>query len=105
MFFSRQNDLIFLFLNARIAQSDQLHEMRKVNFARIICENSDSIDYIQKNVFRGESKHNPIVACKSLPDMDLSAWRDNKGTAFFSCFRLIRLNRTIIAFWCISLYR
>lgn len=39
----------------------QLQELRKTTLAKVICENSDGIDYIQKNVFRGESKYNPMV--------------------------------------------
>lgn len=54
----------------------QLQELRKTSLAKIICENSDGIDYIQKNVFRGESKYNPMVSCKSLPDVDFSQWRE-----------------------------
>ena len=51
-----------------------MQEIRKTSLAKLICENSDGIDYIQKNVFRGESKYNPMVSCKSLPDIDFSQW-------------------------------
>ncbi|RWS28959.1 peroxidasin-like protein [Leptotrombidium deliense] len=59
--------------------SQQLQELKKVTLAKIICANSDNIKHIQKNVFRGESKRNPIVPCNSLHDTDLRAWRDVPG--------------------------
>jgi len=58
---------------------DQLVEIRKASLAKIMCANSDSLNYIQKNVYRGESQRNPVVACKSLPDTDLRAWREAPG--------------------------
>ncbi|RWS11097.1 Peroxidase-like protein, partial [Dinothrombium tinctorium] len=56
---------------------DQLREIKKITLAKIICANSDNIHAIQKNVFRGESKRNPVVPCKSLPDTDLRAWMES----------------------------
>ena len=35
--------------------SEQLHQIKRTSFAKIICANGDDIEYVQKNVFRGES--------------------------------------------------
>jgi hypothetical protein len=34
---------------------DQLHEIKKITLAKLICANGDDIDFVQKNVFRGET--------------------------------------------------
>ncbi|XP_065580760.1 uncharacterized protein LOC136040414 isoform X2 [Artemia franciscana] len=56
----------------------QLAEIRKVNFARVICENSDTISEITRSPF--DIPHNflnPRVQCRTLPTMDFSPWRDS----------------------------
>jgi peroxidase len=55
---------------------DQLHEIKKITLAKLICANGDDIEYVQKNVFRGETSRNPVVSCKSLPDTHLGPWKD-----------------------------
>lgn len=37
-------------------RADQLLELRKVSFSRLLCVNSDNLKQIQKNVYRGESQ-------------------------------------------------
>ncbi|UXI20334.1 putative Xaa-Pro aminopeptidase P [Sarcoptes scabiei] len=53
----------------------QLYEIRKITLAKMICANSDDIQYVQKNVFRGESESNPVVHCKTLEDTHLGPWK------------------------------
>lgn len=73
----------------------QLYELRKTTLAKLICANSDDIEYVQKNAFRGESERydvvaivyiqcsnnsnfasNPVVHCKSLADTNLGPWKN-----------------------------
>ncbi|XP_023215778.1 uncharacterized protein LOC111618468 [Centruroides sculpturatus] len=55
----------------------QLTEIRKANLGRIICDNSDTIESIQRNVFDlTDSFMNPRVPCKSLPSIDLEQWKE-----------------------------
>jgi hypothetical protein len=57
----------------------QLAEIRKVAFARIVCENSDTISEITRSVF--DLPHNflnPRVPCRSLPPLDITPWRDQQ---------------------------
>lgn len=56
----------------------QLAEIRKLTLAKIICEQSDSIDAIQRNAMDVSDHYlNPRVACSSMPSIDLSVWREN----------------------------
>jgi hypothetical protein len=56
---------------------DQLAELRKVNFAKVLCQNFPFIKLIQPNVFDlPDDLANAQVACQDLPDMDLYAWME-----------------------------
>ena len=59
----------------------QLKEIRKVSMARIICDNSASINSIQPQVFRGEgtNANNRKVSCKDfkrIPTLDIRAFSE-----------------------------
>nr|CAH0106290.1 unnamed protein product [Daphnia galeata] len=57
---------------------DQLHAIRKVSLARLICDNSDSIDQIQPRVFLiNDPFLNADMSCHDgvIPKMDLGAWK------------------------------
>ncbi|XP_046374711.1 thyroid peroxidase-like [Haliotis rufescens] len=56
--------------------TEQLAEIRKVNFARVICVNA-AIATIQKDAFKiPSSGSNDEVSCHSLDDIDLSKWAE-----------------------------
>ncbi|XP_065573256.1 uncharacterized protein LOC136035403 [Artemia franciscana] len=58
---------------------EQLAEIRKVRLARVICDNSDTIDTLQMYpMVLPDHQINPRVSCKSsiLPYMDLTKWAD-----------------------------
>ena len=53
--------------------------------ARIICDNSDDIKHVQRDVFRRVQSHAEYVPCSSIPTLDLSFWKeccDGKGIVF-----------------------
>ncbi|KAK4304133.1 hypothetical protein Pmani_023906 [Petrolisthes manimaculis] len=58
----------------------QLREVRKVTLARVLCDNLDDIDKLQKNVFRPTTKtgRNVMVSCftEDIPSMDMTAWKE-----------------------------
>lgn len=55
----------------------QLAEIRKSTLAKVICENLDIVSDMQRSVFDLPSSFlNPRVPCHSLPQIDLSAWRE-----------------------------
>lgn len=62
---------------------NQLSEIRKINFATLICENTN-ITSIQRNVFLPESPSNPRVNCKDLTILDPCIWRLTSGWTDFT---------------------
>ena len=54
----------------------QLQELRKVNLARIICDNSDGIGVLQRLVLKvARRKWNGYELCYNLPTIDLRKWK------------------------------
>lgn len=59
---------------------EQLDEIRKATSARLICDNSDNIDTIQASpMLVADSYTNPRVSCHSLPQIDLTKWKDTSS--------------------------
>ncbi|CAG0899298.1 unnamed protein product, partial [Darwinula stevensoni] len=55
----------------------QLREIRKASLAKLLCENCDVVDSIQRRAL--DLPHpflNPRIACGELPAVDLRAWAD-----------------------------
>ncbi|XP_055850014.1 peroxidase-like [Episyrphus balteatus] len=59
---------------------EQLREIRKASAARIMCDNGNNIQTMQRSAFITVSKTNPIVSCEELPKLDLSKWIDRSQT-------------------------
>ncbi|GFX65612.1 hypothetical protein TNCV_4093071 [Trichonephila clavipes] len=55
---------------------DQLQEVYKSSFARILCDNCDDLYRIPKYPFFIPSKENPIVSCEEIATVDLSQWME-----------------------------
>lgn len=55
----------------------QLRQIKKSSLARVICDNSDDITQIQKDVFRdSNAAGNAIVDCSTIPRINLRKWKD-----------------------------
>ncbi|XP_047106680.1 uncharacterized protein LOC124775853 [Schistocerca piceifrons] len=55
----------------------QLSEIRKATLAKLICDNAENTDYIQRSVLDlTEPFLNPRVKCSALPSVDLEQWKD-----------------------------
>ncbi|XP_076063497.1 salivary peroxidase/catechol oxidase-like [Oratosquilla oratoria] len=54
----------------------QLHEIRKVSWARILCDNGDDIEHMQPLAMRSPVGINEKVSCESpaIPKLDLTPW-------------------------------
>jgi hypothetical protein len=53
-----------------------LNELKKTSLSKIICENSDNINNIQKDVFINAKFPNEMVKCSSLENVSLEPWRN-----------------------------
>ncbi|XP_034310733.2 eosinophil peroxidase [Magallana gigas] len=53
---------------------EQLAEIRKVQFAKILCDNL-GVDPIQPDVFHVPNPNNSWQSCQSLPGINFSAWK------------------------------
>jgi len=53
----------------------QLDTIRETTVARILCDNTD-LHFVPKYPFFHPGHSNPIVNCKSLPRLDVHAWKD-----------------------------
>lgn len=57
----------------------QLAEIRKSTLSKVMCENMDNQNDMQRAAFDLPSNFlNPRVPCGSMPQMDLAAWRETR---------------------------
>ncbi|XP_072949831.1 salivary peroxidase/catechol oxidase-like [Epargyreus clarus] len=60
---------------------EELKQIKKASMARLICDNTDGVKYVQKKAFEVESNYNPKLSCddyNSIPYVDLTAWKRPK---------------------------
>ncbi|XP_070491099.1 peroxidase-like [Chironomus tepperi] len=63
--------------NAARFTPNQLAELRKASFTRIICDNTESIFTVPKNPFFVQGyKNNTFTKCSDLPKVDLSLFKE-----------------------------
>lgn len=55
---------------------EQLNELRKSSISRLLCDNGDNIQHMQRSGFEQISAVNPLRRCSKLPQVDLSLWKD-----------------------------
>ena len=53
----------------------QRYTLSKITLSKVICESSDGIETIQPNAFKLSQAR---TSCSSLPQLDLSYWKDSK---------------------------
>lgn len=51
-------------------------ELKKTSLTRIICDNGEDIDHIQKNVFLNARYPNEMSRCSEIEDMSYEPWKD-----------------------------
>ncbi|KAK9508766.1 hypothetical protein O3M35_006245 [Rhynocoris fuscipes] len=81
----------------------QLAEIRKSTLARLICNNLDATGDIQRSVFDQPSEFlNPRVPCRSLPSLDLNAWKETVADGCLIAGRRVRIGESAIPTPCTS---
>ncbi|XP_050677757.1 peroxidase-like [Leptidea sinapis] len=74
----------FFYDNSEMPHSftpEQLAEIKKSSMARLLCDNTDGVKYIQQKAFELESTYNPKYRCDDydhIPRVDLTAWKRPK---------------------------
>lgn len=66
----------FWYENPGVFTPAQLTQIRQTSLARIICDNSDHIQQLQRDVFRVASYPQGMVGCEEIPAVDLRLWQD-----------------------------
>ncbi|XP_026318636.1 peroxidase-like isoform X2 [Hyposmocoma kahamanoa] len=56
----------------------QLAEIRQSSMARILCDNVNSINFMQPRAFEQIYPQNKLVPCDEIPAVDLSFWHDSE---------------------------
>ncbi|CAG2162961.1 unnamed protein product [Oppiella nova] len=71
----------------------QLAEIRKITLSKVLCDNSDSIDTIQRQIMDlPDSFLNPRIPCSSMPSIDLTQWRE-RGNSCVVNNRVLAIGR------------
>ncbi|XP_013192872.1 peroxidase [Amyelois transitella] len=71
----------FFYDNAEMPHSftsEQLQQIKKASMARLICDNTDRVYYVQRRAFEPETQYNPKYSCEdfiSIPYVDLTSWK------------------------------
>ncbi|KAM6457875.1 peroxidasin homolog isoform 1-T2 [Liasis olivaceus] len=66
----------FWYENPDVFTSAQLTQIKQASLARIICDNSDHIQQLQKDVFQVALYPQGMVGCSEIPQVDLRMWQD-----------------------------
>ncbi|GAB1597499.1 peroxidasin-like [Argonauta hians] len=66
----------FWYENPGVFTADQLTQLRQTSLARVICDNSDNIVRIQRNVFQMVNNNADYLPCEQIPKIDLKMWSD-----------------------------
>ena len=66
----------FWYENPSIFPPEQVAQIQRASLARVICDNSDGIDRVQRNVFMMTNSDDEYLNCDDIPRIDLRMWTD-----------------------------
>ena len=75
----------------------QRGEVQKASLSKVICDNSDSIQGLQRNAFNIQSIRNPRIPCSSLPALNLAAFLPTPQCTGTTYMRLTITSRVTVA--------
>ncbi|XP_072490423.1 peroxidasin homolog isoform X2 [Notamacropus eugenii] len=62
--------------NPGVFSPAQLTQIKQTSLARILCDNSDNITHVQRDVFRVAEFPHGYGSCDEIPKVDLRMWQD-----------------------------
>lgn len=65
----------FWYENPSTFDHSQLIQIKQTSLARVLCDNGDSIERVQPDVFLRATYPTGYVTCSSIPRMDLRMWK------------------------------
>uniref|UniRef100_A0A0M3HIC7 Myotubularin phosphatase domain-containing protein n=1 Tax=Ascaris lumbricoides TaxID=6252 RepID=A0A0M3HIC7_ASCLU len=65
----------FYYENKEIFTVAQLRELKKISFARIICDSGDSTRFVPKDAFE-HSKLEDLFSCEQIASPDWRVWKE-----------------------------
>lgn len=54
----------------------QLTQIKQTSLARVLCDNSDNITKVQRDVFKVAEFPHGYSTCEDIPKLDLRMWQD-----------------------------
>ncbi|KAG8567085.1 hypothetical protein GDO81_013493 [Engystomops pustulosus] len=66
----------FWYRNPGVFTPAQLTQIKQASLARILCDNGDNIQHVQKDVFYVASFPKGMQKCEDIPGIDLSFWKE-----------------------------
>ncbi|XP_052775467.1 peroxidasin homolog isoform X2 [Mya arenaria] len=66
----------FWYENPMVFKPDQVVQLRQSSLARVICDNSDAITQVQRDVFSMVTSRDEYLSCRDIPQVDLKMWSD-----------------------------
>ena len=66
----------FWYENPSVFSPEQLLQIKQSSLARVICDSSDGITQVQKDVFLMVESREEYLSCDEIPKMDLKMWSD-----------------------------
>ncbi|XP_048582220.1 peroxidasin [Nematostella vectensis] len=66
----------FWYENPSTFEPAQLTQIRMSSLARVLCDNGDNIQLVQRDVFLRAETHGGYVSCEAIPRMDLRMWKE-----------------------------
>ncbi|XP_063968758.1 peroxidasin homolog isoform X1 [Lytechinus pictus] len=77
----------FWYQNPGVFSPEQLTQIKQISLARVICDNGDSIDRVNQDVFLLADYPTGYKKCSSIPSMDLRLWAEcSEGAALAGTF-------------------
>jgi hypothetical protein len=68
----------FFYEKPGVFSDEQLEEIRKTSFSRILCDNLKNIVSVQRDSFQAGTRYNR-VSCSRISAIDLTKWKSGNG--------------------------